>query len=101
MFVMAGLILCYRQLPMLAASLRGRVHLDFSVFRSRNHLNLFQQVVGILELLQPHIFLPAYSEGLEDTFHSYFALFKVLDEVSAIQGYLFKLNSSWTQAFKC
>ncbi|XP_021917589.1 integrator complex subunit 1 [Zootermopsis nevadensis] len=69
-------VLVLRQLPMLAASLRGRVHLDFSVFRSRNHLNLFQQVVGILELLQPHIFLPAYSEGLEDTFHSYFALFK-------------------------
>ena len=62
---------------MLAAALRGRVHLDFVVFRSRNHLNLFQQVAGILELLQPHIFLPEYTQGLEDTLHSYFALFKV------------------------
>ncbi|PNF16802.1 hypothetical protein B7P43_G18054 [Cryptotermes secundus] len=69
-------ILVLRQLPMLAATLRGRVHLDFAVFRSRNHLNLFQQVVGILELLQPHIFLQEYSEGLEDTLRSYFALFK-------------------------
>jgi hypothetical protein len=30
-------------------------------------------------LLQPHIFLQEYSDGLEDTLHSYFALFKVLN----------------------
>jgi len=72
---------CYRQLPMLAAALRGRAHLDFTVFRSQNHLNLFHQVVGILELLQPHIFLQEYSEGLEDTLHSYFALFKVMNSI--------------------
>ncbi|XP_069674723.1 integrator complex subunit 1 isoform X2 [Periplaneta americana] len=69
-------VLVLRQLPMLAAALRGRVHLDFVVFRSRNHLNLFQQVIGILELLQPHIFSQEYIQGFEDTLHSYFALFK-------------------------
>jgi integrator complex subunit 1 len=58
--------------------------LDFAVFRTQNHLNLFHQVVGILELLQPHIFLQEYSEGLEDTLHSYFALFKVMNLVTEI-----------------
>jgi hypothetical protein len=32
-------------------------------------------------LLQPHIFLQEYSEGLEDTVHSYFSLFKVMNSV--------------------
>lgn len=67
----------FRQLPMLAAALCGRVHLDFTVFRSRNHLNLFTQVLGLLELLQPYLFLKEHAHGLEDTLMSYFSLFKV------------------------
>ncbi|CAG2055499.1 unnamed protein product [Timema podura] len=53
-------LLVLRQLSMLAASLRGRSHLDMTVLRSRSHLALFQQVMGILELLQPHVFLPEH-----------------------------------------
>ncbi|XP_063229314.1 integrator complex subunit 1 isoform X2 [Bacillus rossius redtenbacheri] len=69
-------LLVLRQLPMLAASLRGRAHLDVSVLRSRNHLNLFQQVMGILELLQPHVFLPEHETGLEDVLNCFFSLYK-------------------------
>ncbi|XP_049803946.1 integrator complex subunit 1 isoform X1 [Schistocerca nitens] len=69
-------VLVLRQLPMLAAALCGRVHLEFPVFRSRNHLNLFTQVLGLLELLQPHLFKPEHARGLEDILMSYFALFK-------------------------
>ncbi|XP_071443700.1 integrator complex subunit 1 [Hetaerina americana] len=68
-------LLVLRQLPMLGASLHGRVHLDWGVFRSRNHLTLFQQVLGLLELLQPRIFASEHSSGLEDTLDAFFALF--------------------------
>nr|CAD7453362.1 unnamed protein product [Timema tahoe] len=69
-------LLVLRQLSMLAASLRGRSHLDMTVLRSRSHLALFQQVMGILELLQPHVFLPEHTTGLEDTLQCYFTLFQ-------------------------
>ncbi|KAF2879696.1 hypothetical protein ILUMI_26472 [Ignelater luminosus] len=48
--------LVLRQLPMLAGSLRGRAQYEFPVLKSRGHLQLFGQVLGILELLQPIIF---------------------------------------------
>uniref|UniRef100_A0A1B6EU77 Uncharacterized protein n=1 Tax=Cuerna arida TaxID=1464854 RepID=A0A1B6EU77_9HEMI len=69
-------LLVLRQLTMLSAALRGRVHLEFPVFRSRNHLSLFTQVLGLLELLQPHLFRAEYSTALHGTFDTYFALFK-------------------------
>lgn len=70
-------VLILRQLQMIAASLRGRAHLDFGVFRSRNHLNLFTQVLGIVELLQPYIYMPEHQVGLENTLNEFFTLFKV------------------------
>lgn len=62
---------------MLAASLRGRVHLESPVFRGRSHLLLFMQTLGLLELLQPHIFQPEHAQPLEDTLDSFFAMFQV------------------------
>lgn len=62
---------------MLSSALRGRVHLEFPVFRSRNHLALFTQVLGLLELLKPHLFRPEYTEPLHAMFDTYFQLFKV------------------------
>jgi integrator complex subunit 1 len=70
-------LLLLRQLPMLAASLRGRVHFDSSIFRSRNHLLLFTQSLGLLELLQPHIFQIEYAQPLEDVLDSFFSMFQV------------------------
>uniref|UniRef100_A0A1B6DA21 Uncharacterized protein n=1 Tax=Clastoptera arizonana TaxID=38151 RepID=A0A1B6DA21_9HEMI len=68
-------LLVLRQLTMLASSLRGRVHLDWSVFRQRSHLLLFNQVCGILELMKPHLFKPEYAAPLHETFDNFFALF--------------------------
>lgn len=56
----------------------GRIHLEWPIFRSRNHLALFQQVFGILELLQPHMFSAEFSEPLQSIFDCYLNLFKVL-----------------------
>ncbi|XP_054283630.1 integrator complex subunit 1-like [Macrosteles quadrilineatus] len=69
-------LLVLRQLEMIAAALRGRVHLEFPVLRSRNHLALFTQVLGLLELLRPHLFRAEYTTPLHNIFDTYFALFK-------------------------
>lgn len=55
----------------------GRVHLEWPIFRSRNHLSLFQHVIGFLEVLQPHLFSPEFSEPLHSIFDCYLNLFKV------------------------
>lgn len=72
--------LILRQLPLMATGLKGRTHLDFSVFKSRNHLTLFYQVLGVVELLNPIIFEEANTEGLEGILRSYFSLFKVSEK---------------------
>lgn len=70
-------ILVLRQLPMLASSLMGRSYLDFGQFRIGHHLNLFVQVMGLLELLQPHLFNEEHRAALEDTLENYFQCFQV------------------------
>lgn len=69
-------ILVLRQLPMLASSLMGRSYLDFGQFRTGHHLNLFVQVMGLLELLQPHLFNEEHRTALEDTLENYFQCFQ-------------------------
>ncbi|XP_014467728.1 PREDICTED: integrator complex subunit 1 isoform X2 [Dinoponera quadriceps] len=69
-------ILVLRQLPMLASSLMGRCYLDFGQFRAGHHLNLFTQVMGLLELLQPHLFMEEHETSLENTLENYFQCFQ-------------------------
>ncbi|XP_017779364.1 PREDICTED: integrator complex subunit 1 [Nicrophorus vespilloides] len=66
--------LVLRQLPMLAGSLRGRSLYDWNVMRNRGHLVLFNQVLGLLELLQPMVFRE--SKTLCSIMDSYFTLFR-------------------------
>ena len=54
-----------RNLPLLASSLQGRTHLEFPIFRSRNHLTLFQIHLGLLELARPHVFNLSCLSSLE------------------------------------
>lgn len=56
----------------------GRVHLEWPVFRSRNNPSLFQQIFGILELLQPHLFASEFHDSLESILNCYLNLFKVI-----------------------
>lgn len=70
-------ILILRQLPMLASSLMGKCYLDFGHFRSGHYLNLFTQVMGLLELLQPHLFNKQYEIAFEKTLENYFHCFQV------------------------
>lgn len=70
-------ILVLRQLPMLASSLMGRCYMEYNQFRTGHHLNLFVQVMGLLELLQPYIFNEEHKMALEDTLENYFQCFQV------------------------
>ncbi|XP_063286495.1 integrator complex subunit 1 [Pelobates fuscus] len=67
-------VLLLRHLPMIAALLHGRVHLNFHEFRQQNHLTFFAHILGILELLQPQIFHSEHQEALWDCLLSFIKL---------------------------
>ncbi|XP_008849644.1 integrator complex subunit 1 isoform X3 [Nannospalax galili] len=67
-------ILLLRHLPMIAALLHGRTHLNFQEFRQQNHLAFFLHVLGILELLQPRVFQSEHQGALWDCLLSFIRL---------------------------
>uniref|UniRef100_A0A8C2L7E8 Integrator complex subunit 1 n=1 Tax=Cricetulus griseus TaxID=10029 RepID=A0A8C2L7E8_CRIGR len=67
-------ILLLRHLPMIAALLHGRTHLNFQEFRQQNHLAFFLHVLGILELLQPRVFQSEHQGALWDCLRSFIRL---------------------------
>lgn len=66
-------ILLLRHLPMMAALLHGRTHLNFQEFR-QHHLGCFLHVLGLLELLQPQIFQSEHQGALWDCLRSFLGL---------------------------
>ena len=64
------LLLGRRHLPMIAALLHGRTHLNFQEFRQQNHLTFFMHVLGVLELLQPQVFQSENQGALWDCLSS-------------------------------
>lgn len=67
-------ILLLRHLPMIAALLHGRTHLNFQEFRQQNHLAFYLHVLGILELLQPRVFQSEHQGALWDCLRSFIRL---------------------------
>lgn len=69
-------MLLLRHLPMVAAQLRGRVHLKSKEFTHQQHLLVFSHILALLDLLRPHIFKQhkIIQEGLRDTLDAYFGL---------------------------
>lgn len=66
-----------RHLPMIAALLHGRIHLNFQEFRQQNHLTFFSDVLAILELLQPLVFHPDHQRALQDSLLSFIQVLQV------------------------
>lgn len=62
---------------MIAALLHGRTHLNFQEFRQQNHLSCFLHVLGLLELLQPHVFRSEHQGALWDCLLSFIRLLLV------------------------
>ncbi|XP_078095989.1 integrator complex subunit 1 [Mustelus asterias] len=67
-------VLLLRHLPMIAALLHGRVHLNFQEFRQQNHLTFFLHVLGIMELLQPYLFQNEHQVAMQDCLLSFLLL---------------------------
>ncbi|KAB0795233.1 hypothetical protein PPYR_12072 [Photinus pyralis] len=88
--------LVLRQLPMLAGSLRGRAQYEFPVLKSRGHLLLFGQILGILELLQPIVF--EQKESLCSILDSFFLLLQYhghLKDITFILNRVITLLQNW------
>ncbi|KAL7979401.1 hypothetical protein Chor_015425 [Crotalus horridus] len=67
-------VILLRHLPMIAALLHGRIHLNFQEFRQQKHLAFFLHVLGILELLQPQVFQSEHQGALWDCLLSFIQL---------------------------
>ncbi|XP_022317209.2 integrator complex subunit 1-like [Crassostrea virginica] len=66
-------ILMLRQLPLIAALLKGKTQFTFGEMRHKNYLLLFTHVLGLMETLQPNIYRRDYP-ALADIIDSYFLL---------------------------
>ncbi|XP_074031571.1 integrator complex subunit 1 [Leptinotarsa decemlineata] len=89
-------VLVLRQLPMLAGCLKGRAQYDWGVLRSRGHFALFGQVLGLVELLQPHVF--DQTGTLCDLLDSYFALLQFhghSKELGGLVGRIVAFVQNW------
>ncbi|XP_072532490.1 integrator complex subunit 1 isoform X2 [Salminus brasiliensis] len=65
-------VLLLRHLPMIAALLHGRIHLNLQEFRrQQHHLTFFSDVLAILELLQPLVFHSDHQRALQDCLLSF------------------------------
>ncbi|KAL1278477.1 hypothetical protein QQF64_025150 [Cirrhinus molitorella] len=64
-------VLLLRHLPMIAALLHGRIHLNLQEIRQQNHLTFFSDVLVILELLQPLVFHSDHQRALQDCLLSF------------------------------
>ncbi|GIY65222.1 integrator complex subunit 1 [Caerostris extrusa] len=69
-------ILLLRQLPMMISLLRGRVHLEYHLFRQQNHIALFSCYLSIIELLPPFLFKTEYNNDLNDILFLYIEVFQ-------------------------
>ncbi|KAF4115851.1 integrator complex subunit 1 [Onychostoma macrolepis] len=64
-------VLLLRHLPMIAALLHGRIHLNLQEIRQQNHLTFFSDVLVVLELLQPLVFHSDHQRALQDCLLSF------------------------------
>lgn len=64
-------VLLLRHLPMIAALLHGRIHLNLREIRQQNHLTFFSDVLAVLELLQPLVFHSDHQRALQDCLLSF------------------------------
>ncbi len=85
-------ILTLRNLPLVAAALKGRTEFDFSFFRSRNHLTLYSMTLGLLDVLRPHVFRQEYRQSMEEVLKCFFDMLRAyFDRRESFVGVIDKL----------
>lgn len=80
-----------RQLSCLSALLQGRAHMDVFVLRGEYHLQLFSQVLGVLELLQPQVFEESYKDGLHSALECFFTLLQNHSSLKEVYSIIYRL----------
>lgn len=71
------LFVIFRHLPMIAALLHGRIHLNLHEIRQQTHLTFFSDVLAVLELLQPLVFHSGHQRALQDCLLSFIKVLQV------------------------
>uniref|UniRef100_W5K0G9 Integrator complex subunit 1 n=1 Tax=Astyanax mexicanus TaxID=7994 RepID=W5K0G9_ASTMX len=78
-------VLLLRHLPMIAALLHGRTHLNLQELkRQQHHLTFFSDVLAILELLQPMVFQSDHQRALQDCLLSFIKVLQNFRRLSRI-----------------
>lgn len=80
-----------RQLSVLSSLLQGRAHMDVFVLRGEYHIQLFSQVLGVLELLQPQVFEESYKDGLHSALECFFALLQNHSSLKEVYSIIYRL----------
>lgn len=80
-----------RQLSVLSSLLQGRAHMDVFVLRGEYHLQLFSQVLGVLELLQPQVFEESYKDGLHSALECFFDLLQNHSSLKEVYSIIYRL----------
>jgi len=70
--IVCKLVCLYRQLPMIGALLQGRAQFSFGEVKSRNYHLLYTYILGVLDLLQPHIFHAQHTTAFSLILQAYF-----------------------------
>lgn len=86
-------VLLLRQLPMMTSLLRGRVHIEYHLFRQQNHVALFSCFLSILELLHPYIFKNEYCSDLNCILSLYMDVFQTYGSPKEISQLLHRFFS--------
>ncbi|MGH0122324.1 UNVERIFIED_CONTAM: hypothetical protein FKN15_003115, partial [Acipenser sinensis] len=95
-------VLLLRHLPMIAALLHGRIHLNFQEFRQQNHLSFFTHVLAILELLHPLVFQSEHQRALQDSLLSFIQVLQSIDKKrSEVNIKHMKYNGSMASETNC
>lgn len=68
-------LLLLRHFHLIYNGLDGLAHLDLGVLKSNNHLEVLLIIIGILELLHPHIFSPHHNKSIKAVFDCYLDIF--------------------------
>jgi len=102
----------FRQLPTMVALLKGKTAFSFNEFRQQNLLDLYDYVLGILELLVPSVFLRQH-QLLGTILEEYFNFLSVSIYIWFVAFFIFKdlhiyitvlmppLFGEWWRGIKC
>ncbi|RUS89929.1 hypothetical protein EGW08_002281 [Elysia chlorotica] len=80
-----------RQLSLLGSVLSGQTQFTIGQMRHTGRLQLFNHALGLIELLQPHVFDRQHSSSFTTVLDSFFSLMKIHGEEKALGAQVHKL----------